>query len=234
MADTGRREFLKTVGIAGVGMAAGSRAAFGAAEAVQAAEAQVPVTATEDLMREHGLIERMMTIYQECGDRLSANVEVPAGVFLNTGVVIDEFVQSYHEMLEEKHIFPLFEKAGKLTDLMAVLRRQHQVGKELAGRIELHAGKGNLLAPDTKAALVPICYGYARMYRAHMGREDTLVFTAVRELVTPDEFRRMGEQFDALEDQMLKEHGYEREVGRVADIEKTLGIADLDKFTPKL
>jgi hemerythrin-like domain-containing protein len=184
-------------------------------------------------MREHGLIERLMIIYQECADRLSEGVDVPPGALLNAGVVVDGFVQNYHEGLEEKHIFPLFEKAGRLTNLVAILRRQHEVGRILSGRTIFYAGKGNLLQPDTKAALVPICQGYTRMYREHMGREDTMVFTAVRDLVSPAEFRRMGDLFEDLETQTLGQGGYERELGRVSEIEKMLGIEDLDKFTAK-
>jgi len=236
MTDNGRRDFLRTVGVAGLGMAAASCAALKEREPAEkkGRAAPVPVTATEDLMREHGLIERLMIIYQECADRLSAGVDVPPGVLLNAGVVVDEFVQNYHEDLEEKHIFPLFEKAGRLTDLVAILRRQHQVGRVLSGRTIFYAGKGNLLQPETKAALVPICQGYTRMYREHLGREDTMVFSAVRDLVSPAEFIRMGDLFEDLETKTLGHEGYEREVGRVADIEKTLGLEDLDKFTARV
>jgi len=51
--------------------------------------------------------------------------------------------------------------------------------------------------------------------------------------VSPAEFRHMGDLFAGFGTQVLGEGGYERDLRRVADIEKTLGIENLDKFTAK-
>lgn len=45
-------------------------------------------------------------------------------VFLRPAMLVRKFVEDYHEKLEEKFIFPEFEKTKKLVDLVKVLREQ--------------------------------------------------------------------------------------------------------------
>ena len=50
--------------------------------------------------------------------------------------LVRRFVEDYHERLEEKHVFPRFEKAGELGVLVRVLFEQHQAGRFLTDRIK--------------------------------------------------------------------------------------------------
>jgi len=70
------------------------------------------------------------------------------------------------------------------------------------------------------------------MYRPHEAREDTVLFPAFRELVSREEYERLGEQFESREDEVLGHRGFERIVDEVAGIERGLGIYDLASFTP--
>jgi hypothetical protein len=49
--------------------------------------------------------------------------------------IVHTFIEDYHEKLEEDHLSPRFEKAGKLVDLVKVLREQHQAGRRLTDQI---------------------------------------------------------------------------------------------------
>ena len=73
---------------------------------------------------------------------------------------------------------------------------------------------------------------FIRMYRPHEAREDTVLFPALRSVVSPNEFDAMGEDFEKDERQKFGEDGFERMVSQVADLERALGIYDLSKFTP--
>jgi hemerythrin-like domain-containing protein len=73
---------------------------------------------------------------------------------------------------------------------------------------------------------------FIRMYRPHEAREDTVLFPALRSVVSPNEFDAMGEDFERDERQKFGEDGFERMVNQVADLERDLGINDLSKFTP--
>ncbi len=74
---------------------------------------------------------------------------------------------------------------------------------------------------------------FSRMYRPHAAREDTVLFPAIRGLMTAKEFDEMGDRFEEKEHKLFGEHGFEDIVAQVAEIEKTLDIYDLNSFTPK-
>ncbi len=83
-------------------------------------------------MREHGVLNRILLIYEEGLRRLRAKEDVPPDVFHKPATLVRKFVEDYHERLEEKFIFPEFEKAKKLADLVKVLKEQHEAGRKVS------------------------------------------------------------------------------------------------------
>src|SRR5438045_7361937 len=83
-------------------------------------EAEAEISAPEDLMREHGVLERVLLIYEEGLRRMRAKEEVAPEVFARAAALTRKFVEDYHEKLEENFIFPAFEKRQKLPDLVKV------------------------------------------------------------------------------------------------------------------
>src|SRR5947208_1355792 len=72
-------------------------------------EPEEDISAPEDLMREHGLLNRILLIYEEGLRRLRSKEEVPPEVFERPARLVRSFVEDYHEKLEERFIFPAFE-----------------------------------------------------------------------------------------------------------------------------
>src|SRR3954467_642146 len=83
--------------------------------AKQPAKKEPEISPTEDLMREHGLLNRVLLVYEECARRLEAG---EAGKVLpDAAKIIRDFIEGYHEPLEEQQLFPRFRRADRLTDL---------------------------------------------------------------------------------------------------------------------
>src|SRR3546814_18092495 len=72
------------------------------------------VTANEDLMREHGVLRRILIVYRETAPKLVANsAGVDAAALANAATIFRTFGERYHEqLLEEQHIFPIVRKDG--------------------------------------------------------------------------------------------------------------------------
>ncbi|MFI6450583.1 hemerythrin domain-containing protein [Streptosporangium amethystogenes] len=199
-----------------------------------AREQEAPVTPPEDLMREHGVLKRVLLIYREGIRRIEGGEPLPAQP-LNAGArIIRDFIENYHEHLEEQYVFPRLREAGKLTDTLSVLLLQHQRGRVLTGRT-LRATSASA-TPHTRARreLVADMAAFIRMYEPHEAREDTVVFPAFRDVVPAKEFLRLGETFEDEEHRRFGQSGFTGVVGQVADIEKSLGIYDLAQFTPRV
>ncbi len=154
-------------------------------------------------------------------------------VLADASGLIRRFVEDYHEKLEENYLFPSFQKAGKLVDLVNVLLAQHQAGRKLTEKIR-DLGSRPALNPDEKKELQKDLGLFARMYRPHKAREDTVLFPALHSIVSKKEYDSLGEKFEDQEDKLFGEHGFEKIIDQVAGLEKTLGIYELSQFTPTI
>ena len=184
-------------------------------------------------MREHGLLNRILLVYEEGIRRLRRNEDVPADVFQKPADLVRTFVENYHEKLEEKFIFPQFEKHKRLADLVAVLRQQHQAGRTLTDQILRNTAKKEYGRAEARQQVVQWCESFIHMYRPHEAREDTVLFPTLYEIVPATEVKELGEQFEEEEHRLFGKEGFQENVEKVAAVEKQLGIYDLASFTPK-
>ncbi|HZO90904.1 MAG TPA: hemerythrin domain-containing protein [Chthonomonadaceae bacterium] len=191
------------------------------------------VTAPEDLMKEHGVLNRCLLIYEEGMRRLRDKEEIGPEVFQHTAALIRKFVEEYHEKNEEKYIFPVFEKHHKLTDLVDTLKTQHKAGRLVTAEIIRLSASNQFQDDANHERLVALCQSFIRMYRPHEAREDTVLFPALRTILTPRQVLALGDRMEESEHKVLGDEGFEKSVAQVAAIEKHLGIYDLKQFTPK-
>jgi len=230
-----RREFLKKTGI----LITGAAVIF---PDVHSAQAKSPekekekkgeeVSPPEDLMREHGVLRRILLIYEDIQGRLNDGKDFPPETLASAADIIQKFIEQYHEKLEEDYLFPRFEKAGKLVDLVTILKEQHKAGRRLTEYIKQSVGPDTLKEAPKRKELADSLHLFIRMYRPHAGREDTILFPALRSIVSEKEFDSLGEEFEEKEEKLFGEGGFEKIVGQVAELEKGLGIYDLSLFTP--
>lgn len=223
----------RTILTAGTGLLLGLANAAPAVSAEKKWDPEEGVTAPEDLMKEHGVLNRCLLIYEEGLRRIHQKQEVSPAVFTHTAQLVRKFVEEYHEKNEEDFIFPAFVKAGKLTDLVSTLKTQHRAGRTVTTRIIQLSQPDRFRNPTNQDKLVEAVQSFIRMYRPHEAREDTILFPALREIISPRQVAALGERMEAAEHQVLGNEGFEKSVAQVAAIEKQLGIYDLKQFTPR-
>lgn len=189
----------------------------------------VEVSPVEDLMREHGVLSRVLLIYEEISKRLNNNESFPPNALINSTEIIRTFIHEYHEMLEEKYIFVKFNHANKqLRQLTEVLKQQHQDGYKIIQNI---MAEKNLSHPDSKKKLVSLLGSFIRIYRPHKAREDTVLFPALHALVSEQEYNKLGEIFEDEEQRRFGKNGFEKIVKQIEAIETSLGIYNLAQFS---
>jgi hemerythrin-like domain-containing protein len=175
------------------------------------------------------MLDRILLIYENCTGRLERGEELPAGVLNGAAQIVRDFIEKYHEQLEESYVFPEFEKRKQLADLVQTLKRQHDAGRGLTRDIiALSSGK----AVDENRKVIADIREFIRMYRPHKAREDTVLFPAFHALLPPAEYAHLGDLFEAKETELFGEGGFGKMVERVAALEKQLNISDLRQFTP--
>ncbi len=196
-------------------------------------EKSVAVSPPEDLMREHAVLSRLLLVYEKILSMIPPlrplSKSWPSEQLLAAAKLVRSFVEDYHEKLEEDYIFPRFEKAGKFPSLVVTLRTQHGIGRTLTDRI-LALDKQPLDITDP-TQLIEVVQQFIRMYRPHMARESTVLFPQIAAVVGPEDYDKLGDQFEDIERRKFGPKGFEGVVDQVAAIEKILGSYDLDQFS---
>jgi hemerythrin-like domain-containing protein len=225
--DTGRRNFLIGAGAAGVGLVL-------AGCGRKAAQPVGPpdVTAPEDLMREHGVLRRVLFVYSETAERLRNEATAPvAGAIFKAATLFQQFGEEYHEKkLEEAHIFPEVKKAGgEAGGYVDTLIAQHERGREIT-RYILDATRAGGVIPNV-SGFITAMESLVRMYRPHAAREDTVIFPAWKVTITAVQLDEMNDMFEDIEREQFGGDGFENAVKQIAAVEAELGLADLAAFT---
>jgi len=245
-----RRNFL-TAGVAGLGSALIIAACGkGAPEiAANANSASAPdkgtkndkhdpdskeVEAVEDLMREHGILRRALLVYGEAALRIRKNAaDVSPEALKKTATLFRSFGEDYHEKrLEEAFLFPrIKEKAAgtEAANYVDILIEQHNRGREITDYI-LSVTSGPKIGADA-AKFADLLTGFVRMYEHHAAREDTIIFPAWKDAVTPDEYDDLSDIFEDIEYEQFGEDGFENAARQMSDIEASLNLSDIGQFT---
>jgi len=197
-------------------------------------EKESEVTATEDLMREHGVIRRALLVYIETAPKLRQNVSrVDAAALRQVAQLFRTFGEDYHErMLEEQHIFPVIRKQGvELQRYADILTEQHNRGREITDYL-LAVANGSKISTAHAEPLAKVLEGFVLMYQNHAAREDTIVFPAWKKNFSDKQLDEISDQFEEIEHKMFGKDGFEDAEKKISHIEADLGLSDLGQFTP--
>jgi hemerythrin-like domain-containing protein len=213
------------------GFAAGDAAAPRPATAAAEQALRVP-TPGEDLMTEHGLLIRILLIYRNLMAAQAAGQPVDAGHAHATALIVHDYVEAFHEALEEAYVFPRLQRAGRLDGTISTLLLQHARGRQQTQLILADTAASGALRAPAAGRVSDAMAEFVRMYEPHEAREDTVVYPEFRSLLTPVEIGDLGVHFADLQQEQFGRDGFAVMLGRVAAVEQALGIYDLGQFTP--
>jgi hemerythrin-like domain-containing protein len=191
------------------------------------------VTATEDLMREHGILRRALLVYQESIAKLRQDAGAfPADAIEKTAQLFRVFGEDYHEKrLEEDYIIPLIKKVqGPVAAYGDVLLAQHARGREITDYL-LSVSKGDRIATNQVENVAKTLEAFVRMFEHHAAIEDTVVFPAWKAATGAEEYDQLSDKFEDIENEMFGSDGFESALKRMEEIEAGLGLTNLDMFT---
>ena len=231
--DASRRRLI--AGLSGAVLAAGSTGAALAAKQPKEAKPPPPekekkIGAVEDLMREHGVLRRVLLVYRQTAVRLRAGAKIDPKQIRHAAQLFRDFGENYHErMLEQAYVFPSLRKAESPTaPLVNILVAQHDRGRDITDYIRNVTHKNAIGDVEAFARALETLDA---MYENHAAREDTIIFPAWREALSEKQLREMGETFEDIEHRQFGKDGFSEALNQVAAVEEALGFADLAQFT---
>jgi hemerythrin-like domain-containing protein len=227
----------RAVLLSGSGAAAGAAAisvAWAASDPVSAAPDPAGLPPDDDLMREHGVLKRVLLCYREMIPLLQSGAPLSAAHIQDSALIIHDYIEGFHEGLEEGFVFPRLIRVSQYASTVTTLLTQHARGRVITQFLLASATSREMAKPGVRARLAAAMQAFDRMYEPHEAREDTVVFPAFRRIVSPAELAGLGQHFADLEGQQFGTGEFTAMVNRVAAIEIALGIYDLDQFTPEI
>jgi hemerythrin-like domain-containing protein len=142
-------------------------------------------TATRGLREEHQWILKVTGALEDIFDREPDN-NLDYDAIEDCVSFIRLFADACHHGQEEDLLFPELEARGMPRDSgpVAVMLREHQIGRGLVGHMKKALPEARGGDPDARNILVNSGRGYIQLIRAHIQKEDNVLFNFADQLVT--------------------------------------------------
>ncbi|MDP3880421.1 MAG: hemerythrin domain-containing protein [Dehalococcoidales bacterium] len=185
------------------------------------------MSATEELKKEHRVIERVLTIIGEADVRESEGKDLPAEFFPKIIDFIRNFADRCHHGKEEDNLFPAMEQRGipRQDGPVAIMLMEHDEGRGYVRGLDEAAQR---LAAGDKGAMreaMDNALDYAGLLRQHIEKEDNILYRMADQALTAADQQQLLERFEEVERERLGEGKHEEYLTLVADLERELGIS---------
>ena len=178
--------------------------------------------ATEILMEEHRVIERVLTSLEKAANRLSAGQEIPISFFLKAADFIKGFADGCHHKKEEGVLFVKLVANGmsKESGPVAVMLAEHEQGRQFTRA--MREGAERLQRGDTTAIprITQNALGYSALLRQHIQKEDRILFPMADRIIPVEQQAQITEAFERIEHEETGEGVHDKYLGIANELEK--------------
>ncbi len=178
--------------------------------------------ATKILMDEHRVIERVLDALEAAARRLRDGDAVPPDLFMRAAEFIKGFADGCHHQKEEGVLFPAMQSAGIPGEggPIGVMLAEHQEGRRLTGAMRgaaerLAGGDGRARAEVVQAALE-----YVDLLRAHIAKEDNVLFPMAEQVLEAPAQAEVAEGFRRVEHEETGPGVHQKYLDLAASIER--------------
>ena len=104
-------------------------------------------------MGEHGVLKRVLLCYREMTARALAGGPLEAADLHDAALIIHDYIEGFHEGLEEGYVFPRLRQAGQLAGTVTTLLTQHARGRVITQFVLTRATASGVASRGTRARL---------------------------------------------------------------------------------
>lgn len=183
--------------------------------------------ATDILMSEHRVIERVIAAMQVATDRLEKGEDVRIGFFSDVASFIGGFADGCHHKKEEGVLFPMMSDFGVPAEggpIGAMLQDHEQSRiftrgmREAVSQVE--AGK-----KEAVQTLVENARGYINLLQQHIQKEDGILFPLANQFIPVRNQDEVYEGFEKVEHEETGEGVHEKYLALAEKLEKEMGLS---------
>jgi hemerythrin-like domain-containing protein len=164
-------------------------------------------TAKEDLIHEHKVIQIALNILERIGERSQKDEIANYGDIKDLLGFLTEFADKCHHGKEEGFLFPALEKAGIRNEggPIGVMLSEHTQGRNFIKQMQ------NSIEDEKvdKNQFVGASINYIRLLRAHIQKENSVLFPLIDTSLSASEQKEMYENFENHEEKVIGEGRHE-------------------------
>jgi hemerythrin-like domain-containing protein len=169
-------------------------------------------TAIAALRKEHEAILKMLDVTEEVARRLNAGQQSTPETLASLLEFFRLFADKCHHGKEEDLLFPQLEKKGmpRAGGPIGVMLTEHEQGRALIRQMA-EATQAYPSQPQTAGpAWAQAARGYAGLLRAHIEKENNILFVMAERMLAPEEQAELAEGFETLEVEKMGAGTHER------------------------
>lgn len=166
---------------------------------------------TDVLREEHVLILRALTVAEALGRAVARGNALDRAALGRLVDFLRAFADRCHHGKEEAHLFPAMAAFGVPVEggPLGVMRDEHEEGRRFIAAMS---------APDDAAAAAAIG-GYVALLRAHIDKEDDVLFPIAEGVLPPEEQSRLAAVFETVEQEEIGHGEHDRLLGELERLE---------------
>jgi hemerythrin-like domain-containing protein len=157
--------------------------------------------ATEILMQEHRVIERVLTALEAAANRAEAQEPIRPSFFADAADFIRNFADGCHHQKEEGVLFKAMEAAGMPADdgPIAVMLAEHEQGRLYTRDMADAAAKWAAGDAGARRATVTAARAYTALLREHILKEDSVLFPMAAHTIPHSRHASVSEDVERVE-----------------------------------
>jgi hemerythrin-like domain-containing protein len=178
--------------------------------------------ATQILMDEHRVIERVITSLEAATNELQQGGTVRPGFYLDAVDFIKGFADGCHHKKEEGVLFTAMAAAGMPTEVgpIAVMLAEHEQGRAYTRGMRQGAERMQAGDVSARAEVIQNARGYAALLRQHIAKEDGVLFPMADQVIPPAAQGRVAEDFERVEHEETGEGVHEKYLALAEALER--------------
>jgi len=157
--------------------------------------------ATQILIEEHKVIERVLSALQVGAERLDRGEHVRPAFFINAALFIKNFADGCHHRKEEGVLFVAMNESGLPAQggPVGVMLAEHEQGRLFTRQMKDAAEKWEKGDLSARAAVVQNALGYVALLRQHIHKENNILFPMADRLIPADRQEKVAADFERIE-----------------------------------
>ena len=180
--------------------------------------------ATDILMSEHRLIERVIRAMETAAARIQQGKVVRPGFFLDAAEFIKGFADGCHHRKEEGVLFKALADCGMPPEQgpVAVMLYEHEQGRQYTRGMCAAARKWESGDSSAKPDVIKNVLGYAALLRQHIFKEDQMLFPMANRFIPFNQQRKVVEDFEQVDKGETSEGVHEKYLALAEALEQEM------------